>query len=194
MKTIRKNRRNRISSDGGFTLLELVVVMAIIIVTLSFFIMGMRLIFTTPSRQCARELKAALEKIRIDTMGRNAAGLKIYKGEKGIYIEELVASEDKKIAGNPEKRIGNHRVSVCYKTGSAAEQKDLDENGVILSFKRETGGLYGEGEHYALNGNPVTDVKYFWVASGGSVWRVSVGKLTGIVDLKRVDSIGDESD
>lgn len=182
--------------------MELLVVMAIIAVTITFFLMGIRLMFTLPSRQCARQLKAALEKTRIDTMGRNAAGLRVYRTKKGIYVSHLETGPDgKTLSPEKEEKAGAGRVKVYYQSDSAGGYAELqnDDKGVVLSFKRETGGLYGknDGEHTIgvdSGSYTATGIKYFWTSSGGSVWRVSIAQLTGIIDIKKVDTVGDTSD
>ncbi|MBO6138370.1 MAG: prepilin-type N-terminal cleavage/methylation domain-containing protein [Lachnospiraceae bacterium] len=193
-------RKNKAAGDnsGGYSLMELLVVMAIIAVTITFFLMGIRLMFTLPSRQCARQLKAALEKTRIDTMGRNAAGLRVYRTKKGIYVSHLETGPDgKTLSPEKEEKAGAGRVKVYYQSDSAGGYAELsDDNGVVLSFKRETGGLYGSAETHKIGdgGYTATGIKYFWTLSGGSVWRVSIAQLTGIIDIKKVDTVGDTSD
>ena len=195
---MRTTPRNKLS-NGGFSLIELLIVIAIIAVMLFFFLMGARLIFTTPARQCARDLKAALEKTRVDTMGRNAAGLKIFKKKDGIYVSELqTVANDRDDSGNyklPEKeqekseKIGTARVHL-YMINGTNELKE-SSSPLILSFRRDTGGFYDsrpDGYPESMN---IQFIPYFWVQSGGKVYKLTLDKLTGMIDLKQVDNVGD---
>ena len=172
-------------SEGGYSLMELLVVMAIIVVTLTFFLMGIRLIFTSPSRQCTRELKAAIEKTRIDTMGRNAAGLRVYQTDKGVFVQRIELDEKGNPQALPEERIGNNRVKVRHSEGAAL--KDLDAGGVFLAFKRETGGFYGgvsdgEDDYVKIGSYTSVFVEEFEIKSGGATHNLTLRRLTGAVE------------
>ena len=198
MKIIPKSKSLRPVKLGnkGVSLIEMMIVVAIIMVTLFFFITGINYLFNLPCKQCSRELKAAIEKIRIDTMGRNAAGLRVYKNKNGVFIQELVSlqadkDEDKdrsEIVGNSEKRIGSRKVKV--RILGEAGWRDLDETGVVLAFKRDTGGLYSSGDGHTIKyeGNTYSAeyISKFRVSSGSRTYLVSVGQLTGMVKIKDV--------
>ncbi len=187
MRTIRKNKLQ----NDGFSLLELIIVIAIISVTLFFFVTSIVMILNLPAKQCSRELKAALEKMRVDTMGRDGAGLRIYKGSDGcIYLEELVSKDDGKIVENPEKRIGNKKVTIKYKKNEGDPGEELNNTGVVLAFKRDTGGLYDDSDGREIKTGTkdynVVFISEFRISSGKKAYLVSIRKLTGMVELTDV--------
>ncbi len=180
----REEKLNRLKEDrGGYTLIEMIIVTAIVIITLFFFITGINLLLSLPSRQCSRELRAAIEKVRIDTMGRNAAGLRIYRKSDGVYVQEVSLDKDGATFLGEEQKIGRKRVVVqCTGDYTGA----LNEAGVTLSFKRDTGGFYSEGDAHEVGSETARYISQFDVMSGGKTYRLTLARLTGIVELKDV--------
>ena len=190
MKTTPRNNKERyyklntVNKDNrGYTLIEMIIVMAIVMITLFFFITGINLLLSLPSRQCSRELRAAIEKVRIDTMGRNAAGLRIYRKTDGVYVQEVIFDKEGNTQLGEEQKIGRKRVVVDC-TGDFTGK--LNEAGVTLSFKRDTGGFYCKDDAHLVGTETAQYVSQFDVMSGGKTYRLSLAKLTGIVELKDV--------
>ena len=201
MRTSRSVKRNRIGKphDQGFSLVELVVVIAIMAVLGGLFITGLNLIFGLPSRECARELKSELEKVRTDAMGKTEASLYLYKAADGIYFRESYhgfSPDEKQMDETGSKRapvkIGNDRVTLKYLEKSEdpsllegslsaleAKCKELDAAGITLHWNRETGGFISVGEDVCL--------RAILVQSGGHTWRLTLHEMTGVVDLERAE-------
>ena len=147
----------------------MIVVLSILSITMGMFITGIGMLTGLPARQCARELKSAIEKTRIDTMGTKVddAILEISVENDGVYVEEKYSDlSGVKSAG--KKRVCSKRVSVDWGGSELTETKKL-------YFKRETGG-FAEGCNY------VSEIK---VGSGSHQWKLKLGKLTGIVELEK---------
>ncbi len=183
MRTIPKNR----TGNDGFTILELIIVIALISITVSFFIMGMKPIFTQPSRQCAREIKAALEKTRIDTMGRNAAGLRIYRDEKGIYLSQL----ETEVSSNSLKpELPEKAGTALVKLYTEPSTELTKGNNLVLAFKRDTGGFVTESAPLGSGSYTTEYHRNLWVTSGGKTYSLSLNELTGIIDMQEVEEVG----
>lgn len=195
MKTGQSNKlRNRIKysvllkkndRDCGFTLVELVVVIAIMAVLMSFFITGLGQLTGLASKQCTRQIKQELGQVRIKTMGKEDIYVRIYKdaADNCWYITETAiqpasgSTSSSTVTSDPEK-IGSSRVTVTgtlLSAGTGAVLRTDDD--MEIRFDRETGGLKEisdpSGNYY---------VSRIVITSGSHVHTLTISKLTGKIN------------
>lgn len=174
------------ADDRGFSLVELIVVVAIIAIMTGFFITGLGRLGGVASKQCARQIKAELGQVRIATMGKKDISVKIYKdaADKCYYMQETSTEigsgfTENSVTTAPEK-IGSSRVKIRWikeyrdKTRSALTELG-DGDAIEVKFNRTTGGL-----DYISGGTPYV-LSELEISSGTKVHTLELSKLTGKV-------------
>ena len=167
-------KKKEILGNRGFSLVELVIVMAIIVILSLAAFSGIRLLASRPVDECAKKIQIALEGNRNTTMGKFSASLLFYMDSDGSIMVREVFN-----AGTPEEqletsKIGQSGVSVkcMMKDGS---EVDLSTGSVIVEFNRASGSVMN---------SPTGTVKSFVVSRGNRVLTVNIDTLTGRVDVQ----------
>lgn len=76
----------RKKNNGGFSLVELIVVIAISVVLIGAATISIRSVMGVEVKQCARNIESIINKTRVTTMGKDSAVLEIYKdASDGAY-------------------------------------------------------------------------------------------------------------
>jgi len=141
MKIGRKDKDNK-----GFSLVELIVVIAILALMMGMFLLTTGILNVRAGRQCAKQIRHELERVRIATMGKNEVSLRLYVGSDGrVYVEETVTAPKIGSTGThtyteDAKQIGSKRVKVQIRLQGASDFTDLKE-GVRFQFNRGTGAF-----------------------------------------------------
>lgn len=76
--------------NRGFSLVEMVVIIAIIAILGGVVGYGLNLVSGKPVTQCARQMQILLEQNRTVAMGKESCYVVIYKTSEGIIAEEFV--------------------------------------------------------------------------------------------------------
>lgn len=162
--------------NDGFSLVELIVVVAIIAVLGLVAAMGMSLVASRPADECAKKIQIALEGNRNTTMGKYSSSITFSADSDGVYMEEIIngVSEGK-------VKIGQSGVTVQYCTQKVGEVAatiyNLSSAPVTLSFDRADGSLTDQGDGS-------TYVKYFAITRGERNFKVTIDRLTGRVAIE----------
>ncbi len=163
--------------NDGFSLVELIIVMAIGVIITAALAAGLSLLSSRPVDECARKIEIALEGNRNTTMGKLSANISFYvDSNDNIMIKEIIDNGDPYI-----KQIGDNVVDVCYYIEGNSNPIYLTNNAddCTISFNRSSGSLnpLSGGAH---DGNIVTS---FVVSRGDRKITVNIDKLTGRVEL-----------
>ncbi len=168
-------------NNQGFSLVELVIVVAIIIIIGGFALTGLAILSGKPVDECAKKIQVALEGNRNTTMGKLSASISFYQdGSGNIFVEE-------EFNNNPEdtivKQIGEDvRVEYQDMSGNSYLLPVGRDNKLTLSFDRASGSLKAQADG--------SYVVKFVVSRGSSGERgykkltVSIDKLTGRVSVE----------
>lgn len=170
-----RNRKNL--GNQGFSLIELIVVVTIIVIATAAFTIGISAVTNKSVVQCAKKLQIALESNRTTTMGKKSASVSFYLDSDGnVYAKETVNG----VAENAVQ-IGNNSVVVTYVLGSGttAENKNLNTTAFAIEFERASGSLKPD----TTSGKYVSE---FIVTntSGSKTLHVKIDKLTGRVSVE----------
>ncbi len=130
--------------NRGYSLVEILIVIAILAVASLIGIMGWGAVWSSNVSSCANDLKSAVGKTRITTMGKDEAILRIYKdaSDDAYYKEETTYD----LAGNvvverPEK-IGKSLLTLTYTMETPAGTNTFTIDGVNelrITFDRSSG-------------------------------------------------------
>ena len=136
--------------DKGFTLVELIVVIAIMAVATTVGGYALSTISLANTKNCATEIKSKLDLTRMEatrSVAEAAREVLIYEDESGVYL---------KVGDGEAERIGNASVSVTC-DGQALEETT---NGVRFSYDKSSGAftkfgcskmvVSGAGREYTL--------------------------------------------
>lgn len=128
----------RKKNNGGFSLVELIVVIAISVVLIGAATISIRSVMGVEVKQCARNIESIINKTRVTTMGKDSAVLEIYKdASDGAYYYKTTING---VVSDPSK-IGKSRIDVYYSMkDDYSDKTQLNSSGsIVLQFDRSSG-------------------------------------------------------
>ncbi len=166
------------SGNQGFSLVEVMVVMAIIVIVGGFALAGLSIVTSRPVDECAKKIQIALEGSRNTTMGKLSASISFYTDADGnVYVEEIIDG------GTPYvKKIGQDSVDVQYVKDDGTSST-LTTTRLTIEFDRASGSLKPQ----AADGKYISSFVVSRGSVGDSGYRqitVSIDKLTGRVSVQ----------
>lgn len=141
MRFSKYNVNNRSVKNAGFTLIEIIVVVAIIAIATAIGGLSINAVFTFDMKKGVQNINGALEKVKVEQMAKAGdSWLKLYADDDGIYLdiyENGIRLDNEFDDGN---KIAKKTVSVTY-TLSDATEHTLDGTGIVLAFNRSDGSF-----------------------------------------------------
>lgn len=122
-------------NNGGFSLVELIVVIAISVVLIGAATISIRSVMGVEVKQCARNIESIINKTRVTTMGKDSAVLEIYKdASDGAYYYKTTINGT---VSDPSK-IGKNRIDVYYSVNDDYTGKTQlnGSDSIVLQFDR----------------------------------------------------------
>lgn len=167
-KLIRKDNR-------GISLVEVMVVVAIIVVLGAVGIWGVNAISGKPAEQCAQQIIYSLERHRTSAMGKVNAKYVLYVDGSGkIMVDEYLTNNAAFGAPIRKIEVGATRNVVTYTTSTGATY-DLESNPLTLRFDRGSGSF-----QKLADGSYCQSIS---IKRGGREYTVAFVPLTGKVYL-----------
>ncbi len=139
--------KRKIFKNAGFTILEMIVVVAIMAIGLGLVSMSVNTIFSLETKRCVKEIASELGKEKVTAMTR--AGdvyMRLYKTGDGIYIDKY---ENDKPA-EQDIKVGSAKIAITCHVGSDPTGAPLDADGIIIAFNRNDGSFKTAGQAWAL--------------------------------------------
>lgn len=121
-------------NNNGFSLVELIVVIAIMAVLVASVITYGGMVGNSKAKKCAKELSTHMSQTKVCAMSRTNASMTVYKDDTGVYV--------KSVQGDTEKidKIGEKGVSIAYRDVRDSDTfTDIDSTGIKLEFDRASG-------------------------------------------------------
>ena len=133
------------SKNRGFTLIELIVVIAVMTILLGIAIPSLNSILGFRVNRAANSIASALDKTRTEAMNRLVGEMKLEKREDGYYISYYldrgkVDGESNVKQDQPEK-IAPARTIISYTTDNVTEQELAVGDSIVLTYDRATGAF-----------------------------------------------------
>lgn len=173
--------------NRGLSLVEIIVVVAIMAALGGSIIIGVGLATGRPADECAAKLQSILQSSRLSAMGKVDNKIEIYMNAEGyIYVKETVTTATGNGAGSgmadrvTETRIGERGITFVY-TLSNHSTGTLTPGGasLVLSFDRSSGAFNG------LEGYPTpVYCESITISRGSREKTLTLSSLTGKVSLK----------
>lgn len=161
---------NKKNNNRGFSLVELIVVVAIGAILIGASILSIASISGTAAKQCARNIESILNKTRVTTMGKDTAVIKLYKDlSDGAYYYEVTVTNGKGEITAETKKIGRSNLEIRYSTTFNNASKLDVSNPIKIEFDRSSG---------AEN----TDIGKIWVKHGSTEKTITIYKETGKIE------------
>lgn len=163
---MKKKLRNK-----GFSLIELIVVFAILGVMTAVGGYSLTAISSANAKECARELEAGLVSTRTQSYSSDTdlsvTTVSFYKGTDGIYMKKSFETE--------EKKIGGSKVSVAYKLATSSGYEELGSNQITFSFDRSSAAFRA----MKINGNTAGYCQSLKISSGAKEYIITCYTQTG---------------
>jgi len=159
-----------LKDNRGVSLIELIVVLAIMMVLASLTTFSVRMLSARSATQCAENMKISIEKNRTTVMGKKNGRIAFYRNAEGdVYMQEEFNYSSPTFSKDPSKatRIGKKEVEV-YFNGSA-----LTTSPVVIEFKRS-----GELKSGA-------DVLPIIIKKQNKEYEINIDSVTGKIEMKR---------
>lgn len=136
----RIGQNDKLQRDGGFrrdargfSLVELIVVIAIMAVLMTTGLVSMSLVSGQNVKSCVSEAESYLSRTRLEAMSRENAELKLLVKNDGVYVNLSVEGRDVK--------IGKSGISVSYETTGGTTVDVSGSTELIISYDRSSGAF-----------------------------------------------------
>lgn len=165
---------NKKNNNRGFSLVELIVVVAIGAILIGASILSIASISGTAAKQCARNIESILNKTRVTTMGKDSAAIELYKdGADGAYYYKVTVTNGKGETTAETKKIGRSNLEIRYSTNASTTFVDASKldvsNPIKIEFDRSSGA-------------EKTDIGKIWVKHGSTEKTITIYKETGKIE------------
>ncbi len=169
-------------NNGGYSLIELVIVLAIIAIIMSTVFYSIILIFSANAKSTANDIQRSIGDCKVTTMGRAAAYMELYRdsSNENVYTRMYVMDSSGTYVPSEPQKVGPRRVTVKYASSEAgiAETELLAGDSIQIWFDRATGGFADNVSH--------TFYDCIRVEGGSKNYEIRLTKLTGKSEVKAV--------
>lgn len=169
------------NNNGGYTLVELIIVIAIMAILATTAILSVSTLSSAAARQSSNEISALLSECRVNAMSRAGSYyLKLTQGENGKISGEYFREGETQ----PLKvsTLSDRAVDAAWSfTGAAAA--DLKDAPLYIAFDRTTGGVSNFSD--SADGSVANTAQCQIQVSGGSrTYTVTADALTGACSVQ----------
>lgn len=128
--------------NKGFTLVEMVVVVAIFAILLGVLIPSLNSILGFRVNRATKALSSALERTKTEAMGRLVGEMKLEKKKDGYYLSYYLDRGKKSgVVQEQEEKIAPSNLKISYQTEDKVSHELSEGDSLILTIDREYGGF-----------------------------------------------------
>lgn len=163
-------------NNGGFSLVELIVVIAISVVLIGAATISIRSVMGVEVKQCARNIESIINKTRVTTMGKSSTVLEIKKeSSDGAYYYILTETDGKGNTKTSKEKIGKSRIDVYYsmEDNYSGKTQLSGSDKIVLQFDRSSGAQKPDA-----NGKCCSRI---WIQKNSTEKVITIYKETGKV-------------
>lgn len=175
-----RGNNNSCFNNKGYSLIELVIVLAIIAVIMSAVFYSVILIFSANAKSTANDIQRAIGDCKVATMGRASAYMELYRdaGNENVYTRMYVMDSSGTYVPSEPQKVGPRRVTVAYQPKGSSRTELLAGDSIEIWFDRATGGFQAD-----VSGNLY---EIIYVEGGSKKYNIILTKLTGKSEVKPV--------
>lgn len=167
-KNLQKENKLHIN-NRGYSLIELVIVLAIIAVLMGTVFYSIILVFSANAKSCANNIQRSIGDCKVTTMGKADAYMELYRNDNGIYTRMHVTESDGTVTDEEPEKVGTNKVDVGYVQGGT-ETPLMPGDSIEIRFDRSNGGFKaGAGGLY----------DEIYVRGGSKNYSITMIALTG---------------
>lgn len=173
----------RYSKDNrGYSLVELIIVIAIIALIISTVFYSVMMVFSANSKSCANNIQRAIADCKVTTMGKASAYMELYRDgtDQNVYTRMYVmdSGSGAYVPSDPQK-VGTSRVYVAYTPKGGSETELTAGTKIEIRFNRASGGFAEDkvsGDIY----------EKLHVQGGSKKYEIVLTELTGKSEVQAV--------
>lgn len=133
------------SKNRGFTLIELIVVIAVMTILLGIAIPSLNSILGFRVNRAANSIASALDKTRTEAMNRLVGEMKLEKRVDGYYISYYLdrgkAGRKSDVQQDQPEKIAPARTQISYSVNGGNESVLQEGQSIIITYDRATGAF-----------------------------------------------------
>lgn len=162
-------------NNGGYSIIELIIVLAIIAIIISTVFYSIILVFSANAKSCANNIQRSIGDCKVTTMGKSAAYMELYRdADQNVYTRMYIMDSSGSYVPSEPQKVGTSRVYVAYTPEGGAETELLAGDKIEIRFDRASGGF--EGNIY----------EKLHVQGGSKKYEIVLTKLTGKSEVNPV--------
>lgn len=131
--------------NKGFTLVELIIVIAVFAVLLGIAVPSLNSILGFRVNRAANSIAAALDKTKTEAANRLVGEMKLEKREDGYYISYYLdrgkVGDKSDVKQDQPEKIAPARTIISYATDSGSEQELAVGDSIVITYDRATGAF-----------------------------------------------------
>lgn len=164
--------------NEGFTIPELVIIIALIGVLLTWLLWNASSVFGFSARECCNKLGAKISATKVDTLGKakntGDVYLQLTKDSKDrVWIEEFIGGDSQgKVQISDRRVIVEYELSDGTRTVIGNNAAVGEEASYDFIFNRSTGALVDST-------GAMSTLKYFEIIAGSHTYRIEFWPVTG---------------
>lgn len=134
----RRNKGKGFINNAGYTLLEMIVVCAMLAVGITIVSMSINTIFSLEMKQCTKNIGSELGKEKVAAMTRaGEVYMRLYKNSDGIFIDKY----ENDVLVESRIKVGTAKITVKYYSESNPDGTPIDNSGIIIAFNKSNGSF-----------------------------------------------------